>query len=731
MSERIVWCAGVAAKRAGVWAALALLAASLTGCTGMVDPNKLPKSGASSLQITTTSLPAAVAQSGYSAKLNVSGGVAPYIWITSGGKMPMGLTLNLPTGAIVGTPVQAGSYTFTTTVKDSQGAATSTTFSMVVAAAKPNTPASNPPSTPPSTPASPTTGNATPLQITTPALPVGAVKSNYSTTLSVTGGVPPYTWSKTAGSLPSGVTLGANGTVTGTPTVAGSYSFTTQVQDSQAATASTGFSMNVSTGPAPTISGVAPSKGSTNGGTAVVITGTNFQSGATVKFGTVVASGVSVTSAAQIQAIAPAQPTGTVNITVTAGDGQAATAKGAFTFVAAAPTGPLQQADGADAFVDSVGVNVHLHYDNSPYANFAAVEKSLQDLGVRHIRDGLVDTAWTAYYDRLNELGRAGIKSTLITTTTQSTALFTAYPSRVPDSFEAYEAPNEYDLSGDPNWATTLANFLGAMHSAIKGNSGVSRFPILGPSLTQPGSYTKVSSSAKSIDNANLHDYFGGRNPGTTGWGAGGYGSIAWNLALTSGAFPGKPVFTTETGYVNDTSNSQAVPENVSGRYVPRIFLEQWLRGIQRTFIYELVDIGAGKSDNGYGLLHSNFTPKPAYNALKSMLGLLADKGPSFQVGGLDYKLSGGNPDLQHLLLQKRDGRFFLVLWVEEPCYDMNTKKALPVSTANVTITLGQPARITTHSLDDSGNIQTTALGTGTTQTVEVSDLVAIVEISQ
>src|SRR5262249_24611705 len=130
-------------------------------------------------------------------------------------------------------------------------------------------------------------------------------------------------------------------------------------------------------------------------------------------------------------------------------------------------------------------------------------------------------------------------------------------------------------------------------------------------------------------------------------------------------------------------------------RYVPRIFLEQWLRGIKRTYLYELVDLGAGQSDNGYGLLHSNFTPKPAYNALKNMLGLLTDKGPSFQVGGLDYKLSGGNPDVQHLLLQKRDGRFFLVLWVEEPCYDMNTKKALPISTANVTITLGQPGRMT------------------------------------
>jgi hypothetical protein len=489
--------------------------------------------------------------------------------------------------------------------------------------------------------------------------------------------------------------------------------------------------MNVSTGPAPTISGVTPNKGTVSGGTSVVISGANFQPGATVKFGTVIASGISVTSANQIQAIAPAQPSGTVNLVVTAADGQTATAKGAFTFAARTPSGPLQPASSADAFVDSVGVNVHLHYDNTPYSNFTAVEKSLQDLGVRHIRDGLVDTAWTPYYDRLNELGRVGIRSTLITTPTQSVALLTAYPSRVADSFEAYEAPNEYDLSGDPNWATTLSNFVDAMHSAVRGNSSVSRFPILGPSLTQPGSYTKVTSSAKSFDNANLHDYFGGRNPGTTGWGGGGYGSIAWNLALTSGAFPGKPVITTETGYVNDASNSQSVPEDVSGRYVPRIFLAQWLRGIKRTYIYELLDIGAGKSDNGYGLLRSNFTPKPAFTAMKNLLGLLTDQGPAFQVGGLDYILSGGNADVQHLLLQKRDGRFFLVLWVEQPCYDMNTRKWTAVPPTNVVITLGQPGRMTTHAFEDSGNVQTTALGTGSTQTVEVSDLVTIVEISQ
>lgn len=58
---------------------------------------------------------------------------------------------------------------------------------------------------------------------------------------------------------------------------------------------------------------------------------------------------------------------------------------------------------------------------------------------------GLWITTWTAYYDRLNQLGRDGLKATLITSPNESPALLTAYPAQVPDSFEAYETPNEYD----------------------------------------------------------------------------------------------------------------------------------------------------------------------------------------------------------------------------------------------------------------------------------------------
>ena len=75
---------------------------------------------------------------------------------------------------------------------------------------------------------------------------------------------------------------------------------------------------------------------------------------------------------------------------------------------------------------------------------------------MRHVRDGLIDTDWQGYYDRHNELGDAGIKGTFITGFGQSLELLAAYPSRVSQSFEAYEAPNEADKSGDPQWVLKL-----------------------------------------------------------------------------------------------------------------------------------------------------------------------------------------------------------------------------------------------------------------------------------
>ncbi len=76
-----------------------------------------------------------------------------------------------------------------------------------------------------------------PLSITTTALPAGSVysrtnKVKYTATLAATSGNPPYTWSVTAGSLPTGLKLSkVTGTISGKATFAGVYDFTVQVLD--------------------------------------------------------------------------------------------------------------------------------------------------------------------------------------------------------------------------------------------------------------------------------------------------------------------------------------------------------------------------------------------------------------------------------------------------------------------------------------------------------------------
>jgi hypothetical protein len=92
-----------------------------------------------------------------------------------------------------------------------------------------------------------------PLGISTTLLPNGNANSStaYSTTISAYGGVQPYTWSITSGSLPTGLSLNSSsGVISGTPTVAGAYSFTATVTDSTTPTPKTAsVNLNITINP--------------------------------------------------------------------------------------------------------------------------------------------------------------------------------------------------------------------------------------------------------------------------------------------------------------------------------------------------------------------------------------------------------------------------------------------------------------------------------------------------
>ena len=72
-----------------------------------------------------------------------------------------------------------------------------------------------------------------PLAISTTTLPSGTVDTSYSTVLAANGGTTPYSWSVSSGSLPTGLSVAAaTGTISGTPTASGTFSFTATVTDS-------------------------------------------------------------------------------------------------------------------------------------------------------------------------------------------------------------------------------------------------------------------------------------------------------------------------------------------------------------------------------------------------------------------------------------------------------------------------------------------------------------------
>jgi hypothetical protein len=83
----------------------------------------------------------------------------------------------------------------------------------------------------------------------------------------------------------------------------------------------------------PTVTKIAPTGGPTTGGTAVTVTGTGFVAGATVKFGTVAATSVTVSSATTVTCKSPAHSAATVDVTVsTPGGTSAAVAADKFSY---------------------------------------------------------------------------------------------------------------------------------------------------------------------------------------------------------------------------------------------------------------------------------------------------------------------------------------------------------------------------------------------------------------
>lgn len=195
------------------------LAGVLSGCGSSGQSPSPP----SPLQITTQSpLRSGRVNVSYNTTFTATGGVPPYSWSAS--DVPPGLVMST-VGTLSGTPSQAGSFTPTASVSDSEQRTATGNFSITLAA---------------------------PLKITTTSLPTSSPGIFYSATLAATGGFPPYSWTITQGALPSGLTLNAtSGLISGTATNAGTAGFTVQVSDNGTPVASVTANLSIAINPPP------------------------------------------------------------------------------------------------------------------------------------------------------------------------------------------------------------------------------------------------------------------------------------------------------------------------------------------------------------------------------------------------------------------------------------------------------------------------------------------------
>lgn len=398
-----------------------------------------------------------------------------------------------------------------------------------------------------------------------------------------------------------------------------------------------------------------------------------------------------------------------------------------------------ERAEGSDAFVDTIGINTHFGYNQSNYwTGFAGAATLLTSLGVRHIRDSLeTPRPDPTVFQRFEQLAASGIHAIFITGLTDTQSDIAAAPSLVGNSFEGYEAPNEQDDQHNPNWGPEARAFQQQLYAWVKGNPATAKYPVLGPALVSGASYAELGDVSAYMDYANVHTYTTPYNPGTPGWGEisqyGVYGSLTYAKNLVKVTSENKPVISTETGFGTMPGDHNMVDTRTDLRYIPREFFESFRNGITRTYIYELLDDGGDYAWNNFGIVDTNLTPKPAYTALKSLIGVLSDPGPAFTTGSLTYSLGGNMNNVHHLLMQKRNGSFIVALWLEILDADPVTGADIVAPPQAVTITTASHfTSATLGSLNSaSGALSTSSLGwSGTQTTLNVTDQVSLVVLN-
>jgi trimeric autotransporter adhesin len=329
------------------------------------------------------------------------------------------------------------------------------------------------------------------------------------------------------------------------------------------------------------------------------------------------------------------------------------------------------------AFVDSIGVNHHLTFAKSVYADPDRELRDLTYLGVRHVRDQVPGADDLPAF---RKLAAHGVKFDLITSPV-NTEVSRSFPEDLANAGSlattgavlSIEGPNELNGNQRVYWhgvssnvPATAVNIMQALSRSVRHHVGLKHVAVVNLSIHNGvgnwRSYVRsLGDLSPLVDFANWHVYFaGGAQPRAIA-------KSMLNYALWSA--PGRPVLFTEAGYSTAVADRMGVDGQTQAVHILNLLADTFDMGVARTYIYELMDgklnPSSDDSENQFGLFRADGQPKPAAVGLHNLIATLSQEGTSQAAACADYDAGSLPRDGYSLQIATNDRVTNILLWNE------------------------------------------------------------------
>jgi hypothetical protein len=366
------------------------------------------------------------------------------------------------------------------------------------------------------------------------------------------------------------------------------------------------------------------------------------------------------------------------------------------------------------AFIDTIGVNTHVAYADGQYRAVRAIQAAMDHIGLKYARDGAINPLMPSagHYRALGAGGISfcmfwGVHRTMAEAIGHISGLEAAYPGSV----HALEGPNE--IKPGFAWQGLTGNaagqaFMSALRAAAAADPRLRHKPVV--------NFTSYAPAAADCDFANQHPYpKGGHQPAPTLLRA------RDEYVGPFGPMPGKPMMFTEFGYHTLIGKPakpwhwQGVDEARQAILIVNGLLAAAASGIGRTYIYQLLDgypEGRGQPDQErhFGLFRVNGSPKPAADAIRTLISVLSDHTPAREAPAPRETISMSTIAIKGagkaLYLRGFQGREFVALWNESEIWDPLAFAPKEAEPAIVTVSGGQPRALRAIDLLDPAGSQ-------------------------